>query len=241
MISVIFPVYNEQDILADSVEKVHRYLQERDLDHEILVTSNGSTDRTVEIGRELATRYPWFRFFELPAKSVGKAFVKNVEEAKGDFLVSLDIDLSFDLRFIDYANHLLRYGEMVIGSKTMGKQRRSALRVLASQAYILVSQLAFDLTVSDYSIGCKAFQRKAILDALPYLDNWTGYIFELCLFLEARDKRIIQIGVDCDDRRASHFNLVHEGFYRYNHLYKMWKKLRNPDSWINKLKTSKQF
>jgi glycosyltransferase involved in cell wall biosynthesis len=235
VISILIPVYNEEDILEASAIRLHEYLSALNLDHELVVTSNGSTDATETIGRALETRYPWFRFYVLSEKGVGTAFAHGVTHARGEYVVSLDIDLSFELRFIDYVRDLLQHGDMIVGSKTMGRQRRSLLRVLASQMYILMAQLLFNLTISDYSIGCKAYRRSAILPALEHLDSWTGYVVELAVWFNLQGKKIIQIGVDCDDRRKSHFNLLHEGFYRYLHLYRVWRAARK-DSWFRKVK-----
>lgn len=231
MITVLFPVYNEEEILRDSVLQVHRYLEERGFLYEIVAVSNGSTDRTVAIGTEMAREYPWFRFFHIEERGVGRAFVVGAREARGESIISLDIDLPTELSFIDYAQDLLKYCDMVVGSKSMGNQSRALTRVLGSQLYILVAQLVFRLTISDYAPSTKAFRRDALLKALQHLDPWTGYVFELCLYFRIHNLRVVQIGVDCEDRRKSRFNLFHEGFYRYSHLYRCFKALRNRSSW----------
>lgn len=234
-ISILIPVFNEEAILESSLLRLHEFCEQQKIPHEILVTSNGSTDQTNHIGERLAQQHSWLRFFTLPERSVGQAFRRNVENAKNEFLVTLDIDLSSELMFIRYAFELLNYADMVVGSKTMGSQRRSFLRVLGSQIYITFTLLTFNLTISDYSIGCKAMRRSAVLPVLAHLDAWTGYIFELCLYLKLRGKKILQVGIDCDDKRNSRFNLLHEGFYRYAHLYRCWNLARNPDSWLTKV------
>ena len=230
MLSIIIPVYNEESLLEKSVSTVCDFINLRNLAYEIIIVSNGSTDQTAEIGKELE-RSGKCRFFELPQRGPGRAFVEGVREAKGDYIISLDVDLSSELRFIDYAHDLLKYADMVVGSKTMGKQRRSPLRILGSQLYILLTLIFFDLTISDYSIGAKAYRRESILAALPNLDTWTGYVFELCLFLHKQKKHIIQVGIECDDRRSSRFNLLHEGVYRFYHLYRSRRQLKE-DGWI---------
>ncbi|MBN8548078.1 MAG: glycosyltransferase family 2 protein [Deltaproteobacteria bacterium] len=232
MLSVLIPVYNEEELLESTVGKVHSYLEQRAIEHEIVVTSNGSSDRTVPIGENLQKTHAWFRFFSIPEKSVGKAFRLGVENSRGDYLVCLDADLSSELVFLEYAAELLRHADMLVGSKTMGEQRRSPLRVIGSQFYILITLLLFDLTISDYSMGAKAFRRSAILPALPHLDSWTGYIFELCLYLKREQKKILQIGIDCVDRRKSRFSLLHEGIYRYAHLFRCWRASKNKNSWL---------
>lgn len=212
---------------------MHTYLESRSLAHEIIVVSNGSRDKTAEICRDMESHSSWFRFFELNERGVGPAFCEGVRQARYDSIVCLDADLSSELIFIDYASDLLRHADMVIGSKTMGRQRRSLLRVVGSQLYILIAGLAFDLTLSDYSLGCKAFRKSSIINALPHIENWTGYVIELCLYLQRRKRHIVQVGINCEDSRPSRFNLLHEGLYRYYHLFKCWRLTRCPNSWIN--------
>lgn len=232
MISILIPVYNEEEVLERSVTRLHDYLVERGFEHEIIVSSNGSTDRTPELCQELERRFDWFRSLILKDRGVGTAFAAAVKKAQSEHLISLDVDLSSELTFIDFAVNLLQFADMVVGSKTMGSQRRSFFRVLGSQMYILFTQLSFDLTISDYSIGVKAYRKSSILGALDHLDSWTGYVFELCLFLRKRGKRIIQVGIECEDKRKSRFNILHEGVYRYYHLFRCFQLLRDPDSWL---------
>lgn len=233
MYSIVIPVFNEEAILEKNALTVHALALEKKMEHEVIVVSNGSTDTTCAIGEKLAKEYSWFRFFSLPNKTVGGAFATGVKNARGEFIISLDADLSFEMQFLDYARDLLVLGDMVVGSKTLGSQRRGFLRVFASQMYILVSQLVFGLTLSDFSIGCKAYRRAAILPIVDHIDSWTGYVLEICTYLHLKNKKIIQIGVDCNDTRKSHFNLFHEGFYRYSHLYHCHKLMKNPRSWMN--------
>lgn len=226
MLSVLIPVYNEEQLLQTSSERVHMFLAERGVEHEIIIVSNGSTDRTVELGELAAAQHDWLRFFSIPEKGPGRAFKVGVRAAKGEVIATLDIDLSSDLNFLNYSLDLMRYADMVVGSKTMGDQRRSLVRVLGSQSYILFTQLLFDLTISDYSIGCKAVKRSIVLPLLETLDDWTGYMFELSLHHRVQGLKLIQVGIDCDDRRASRFNIWHEALYRYRHLYRCWQRLR---------------
>ena len=141
MLTIFIPVYNEEEILAQSAHTVADYLTKRGISFEIVVVDNGSHDCTAEIGKALAQAESWFRFFSLPERGAGRAFACGVREAQGDCIIALDVDLSSDMIFIDYALDLLKYSEMVVGSKTMGQQRRTLLRVLGSQAYILCSMM----------------------------------------------------------------------------------------------------
>ncbi len=233
MISILIPVYNEEGIIGSTLERLHSYLSSKSLQHEIIVASNGSTDKTVEIVEALAQSQAHIKLVKIEQRSVGLAFSQAAQAAKGDLLISLDADLSSELTFIDYAVSLFPFYDMLVGSKTMGTQRRNPVRVIGSQIYILFTQLFFDLTISDYSLGSKAYRREAILPALSHIDSWTGYVFEVCLYLKLRGKRVLQVGVDCDDKRKSRFNLWHEGFYRYLHLFKQYRRLKDESCWLN--------
>lgn len=232
MLSILIPVYNEEALLEQSALRIHSHLEAAGITHEVIVTSNGSIDKTQAIGERLARDHSWFHFYQLAERSVGKAFANGVNHARGEYIVSVDVDLSIELNFLDYAAELLKFCDMVAGSKTMGRQRRGIVRVLGSQLYILFTLALFDLTLSDYSMGAKAFRRESILGALSHLDDWTGYVFELALYLKQRGGKVIQIGVDCEDTRKSRFNLLHEGFYRYAHLFRCFKLSRTPGSWL---------
>jgi len=232
MYSILIPVFNEEEILETNVLRVHDYAEKLGLEHELIVVSNGSTDSTEKIGNSMAAEYGWFRFFSLEDKGPGLAFSKGVREAKGERIITLDADLSSELTFLEFARDLLPHAEVVVGSKTMGSQRRGPIRVIGSQTYILFTQIFFSLTISDYSLGAKAYRRESILPLLDRLDSWTGYVFEICAFIQSNGGRIIQVGIECEDTRASRFNLFHEGIYRYRHLFRTYKKVRKSGSWL---------
>lgn len=233
-LSVFIPAYNEIECFETSVNTVHEYLNSHSIDHEVIVVDNGSSDGTGELGKDLALKHDWLKFKKIEARGAGNAFRKGVTLASSEKVICLDMDLSSDLLFLVLAYNLLDYSDMVVGSKTLGAQRRSFFRIAGSQTYIMLANLWLSLTVSDYSIGCKAFKKSQVLPILNDLDGWTGYMLELVLFARIQKRKVVQIGVDCDDRRPSHFNLFHEGVYRYRHLYATYKELKSKASWFYK-------
>jgi glycosyltransferase involved in cell wall biosynthesis len=238
MISIIIPVYNESEILQQSLLKLHQYLSQKNRPFEIITVNNGSVDDTQTKALQMEKKINNYRALDIPEKSVGKAFAKGVREARYDFVISLDADLSVDLAFIDYAEGLLPFADMIVGSKTLGQQKRSWVRVLGSQLYLMVTQILFHMTITDFSMGAKAFRRQSILPILDYIDSWTAYVFEICTWLIKNKKTVLQIGVQCNDQRPSHFNIWHEGLYRYWNLYRVWKELKQEDSWFNRIQSN---
>jgi len=232
MVSVIVPVFNEADILEETVERLMGELNKLNEEFEIIIAENGSTDSSLELAEQLCQKNSKLRVLHVSDRAPGTAFARAVHLAKGEKLISLDADLSSELFFIETALQLLKHCDMVVGSKTLGNQDRSLFRILGSQFYIALTQILFGLTVTDYSIGVKAYRKNAIEPIVDKLDSWTGYVFEICLFMRLQNMRLIQVGVECVDLRNSHFNLAYEAFHRFSHLFRVWFKLKTGRHWL---------
>lgn len=219
-VTINIPVYNEEEIIVKNTEVLKAYMDSIGVEYEILIIDNGSTDKTVALGKELQNKYPQVRFFFIPEKGVGLAFKKAVAEAKYEHLISMDVDLSVDLNFIKVANVLLNDNTVVIGSKIMGSQKRSLLRRLGSSIYILLARLLLGLRFSDYSIGAKGFRRTFVMKHFDYIDKYTNYILNLTYIASKKGLKVIEIPISCVDYRKSRFNLLKEAFYRFFMLFK---------------------
>jgi glycosyltransferase involved in cell wall biosynthesis len=227
MISLIIPVYNEEEIIVQNTKKLIEFLDELKKAYEIIICSNGSTDSTVEKGKGLAEDFPGkVRFFSIPEKGVGLAFKKAVEEANYNYLISIDIDLTTDIRFIQEALELFEEYDIIIGSKKVGEQQRSQFRLLVSGGFVFLVKHLLGLNYTDYSIGTKAYKKEVIEKWVGGIDHGSSYVIELIYFAKKDGYEIKEIPVFCDDRRKSRFNLAHEIFYRFKNLLKLWIKWR---------------
>lgn len=236
MVSILIPVYNEEQILRENVMRLSHWLTTQKLVYEILVVDNGSTDRTPQIAKEIEKEHSWFHYHQIPVRSVGKAFATGIRAARYPFVISMDADLSVELSFIAKAEKLLKDSAMVVGSKSLGSQKRSWIRVMGSQIYLFVTQALFQMAITDFSMGAKAYRKDVILPILDEIDHWTAYVFEICVWLIQNKQTIIQIGVSCEDKRQSRFNIWHEGLYRYQNLFRVWRRLKDPNSWFRRIK-----
>ncbi len=217
-VSVIIPVYNEEKIIEKNTAKLVRFLGSKGVRFEIIIASNGSTDRTPEIAVRMGKKDARVRSFHVPECGVGTAFVRGVSMAKYPKLVSLDMDLSTDLSFVGKALALLDDYDAVVGSKKMGSQTRPFLRRLASMIYIAITKIFLRLEFTDYSIGAKAFRRKSVKNLMGSMDAGSFYVVQLLYRMRKRGLRMKEIPVVCDDRRKSKFNIILESYYRFVRL-----------------------
>jgi len=224
--SVLIPVYNEAGILEAKLGELAAYLDAAAPDYEIIVCSNGSDDRTDEIGRGI--RNPRVRFISIPGRGVGLAFREMVKAARAEKLVSIDVDLTSDLKFIPECLRLLEGHSVVVGSKRKGSQERRWYRTAISSVFIRLVKLLLGLRWEDYSIGTKGWRRSDIIGYLDGIDYGSSYVIELIYYLErVEGKGVVDTPVYCSDTRGSRFNIAHEIAYRLINLVRLWMRVKS--------------
>ena len=172
-ISIIIPIYNEQAILHAAVVDLRERLKPLGWSYEIILAENGSKDRTVEIGHELAAKYEsdpdgQLKIISLGEPNYGKALKQGILLARGDLVICDEIDLC-DANFHQKAVEILESGQadMVIGSKLAvgSADERPLIRHAASIAYSTLLKVMLGFRGTD-THGLKAFRRTALLDTV---------------------------------------------------------------------------
>lgn len=103
-VSIIIPAYNEEALLATNLAKLHGYLvsPERNFDWELLVIDDGSSDNTGSIADEFARVNSNVRVLHHPSNfGLGQALKFGFANTSGDFVITMDVDLSYDAAHID--------------------------------------------------------------------------------------------------------------------------------------------
>ena len=225
-LSLVIPVYNEQDTLIPNLRKLLFFFRDKGIDAEIIIGSNGSTDATVEIGRMIESIRPGrIGFFHLSSRgAVGEVFRIAAGLASAPVIISMDMDLSVDLEFITSALDLLRTADVVVGSKKSGAQSRSAVRLLGSKLFILCAGVLLRLPYDDYSIGAKAYRVSSVRPLLPGMSDDTNYVLDLLCRARRAGLRIEVLPIACSDWRRSRFRLFREALTRFLHLFRLWMR-----------------
>lgn len=224
-ITVFCPIYNEEQILTANTKRLLEHLEGLGLDFEVIIGSNGSTDKSDALLQDIAGRYPAVRWFALKQKGVGAAFAQGVQKARFDKIVTVDMDLSIDLGFIGQAAKLLeKDADMVIGAKVTGNQKRPWSRKAASALFISLARFLLGINFHDYSIAAKGYRTSLAQSLLWAVDDKTFYVVRIAHLANSHGKKILEIPVDCLDMRESRFNLLHEGFYKFGNLFLLWGK-----------------
>ena len=84
-LSIVIPAHDEEGSIAGTVEPLIRKLSSEDIDHEVLVVNDNSTDRTEAVLEGLKTLYPTFRYVNNPPPNgFGLAVRRGLDLFTGD-------------------------------------------------------------------------------------------------------------------------------------------------------------
>ena len=203
-LTVVIPVYNEESIVREACLELMARLDERGWDYEILVSENGSRDRTVEILQALSAEAPRLRFVHSDQPNYGLALRRGILEAKGEYVVADEIDLC-DVRFYDRALAILDAGgaDMVVGSKRApgSQDHRPVYRRLATAVHNTVLRVALGFQGTD-THGVKAFVRERIAaTAERCVVDKDVFASELVLRAGLEGKKVVEIPVTLAEKR----------------------------------------
>ena len=210
-VSIVIPVYNEEGILRGSVLELEEKLRRFGWSYELLLCENGSRDRTIEIGRELAVEHPQVRMLSVGQPNYGLAMKQGILEARGTYVISDEIDL-LDTEFYARAMALLERSDtdLVVGSKAMvgSNDQRPLFRRTATRVYNGMLRVVCRFPGTD-THGLKAFRREALLETARrcVLDR-DVFASEFVIRAHREGKKVIEIPFAVREKRPPSINLT---------------------------------
>lgn len=200
-ISVVTPAHNEADYLEASLAAIVGGLRAAGRSFEVVVCENGSTDRTVEVATAAAAAYPEVRVLSRPEADYGRALRAGFLEARGDLVVTFDVDL-VDLGFLDQALALTD-ADVVIGSKRGpgSDDTRPLARRIVTGTFSALLRHGFGLRASD-THGMKVLRRSTMADLVAACRSGADiFDTELVLRAERAGRRIREVPVRVAEQR----------------------------------------
>jgi glycosyltransferase involved in cell wall biosynthesis len=201
-LDIVIPCYNEERVLAGSVERLIEWASEHlPYAWRIVVADNASTDRTLDVARELSERYPdEVACIHLDRKGRGRALTRAWLKSAADAMCYMDVDLSTDLEdVLPLARGVLDEGYDVAYGSRLAKRadvKRSLRREVNSRGYILLIKLLFRTKFSDAQCGFKAITRAAAQTLLPQVrDGEWFWDTELLVLAERAGMRLKEVPV----------------------------------------------
>jgi glycosyltransferase involved in cell wall biosynthesis len=162
-LSIVVPVYNEEDNLASLSEKLSETLASLEREYEIIFVNDGSTDASRERLDELALRDPRVKVIHL-RRNAGQtaALMAGFDHASAEIIVATDADMQNDPADIPKLLAKLDEGYDVCSGWRKDRRDHLLTRVLPSRAANRLVSLISGVRLKDHGCTLKAYRREFV-------------------------------------------------------------------------------
>ena len=228
-ISVIIPMYNEEDNVLRTLFEVNSVMKDYD-DYEILVVDDGSIDDTYRLAEEFSSNNRYVNVCTQPINmGMGNALRKGFDKSEGEIIITIDADLSYNPSHINkLASELLNDEtiDIVVGSPYMegGNVKnvpffRLCISKIANKfvGYSMPENLS---TVTSVLRG----YRREVLDSMELESNGTNINLEILSKAIATRYKIKEVPAVLEGRELGHSKLKFRSKTISHVLFSLYEK-----------------
>ena len=155
------PCLNEAETIARCIEKAQTVIKEQNLQAEIVIGDNGSTDGSQQIANDLGARV-----VDVPIRGYGAALYHACQAAQGAYIIMGDADDSYNfLELFVFLKKLREGADLVIGNRFKGGIRPGAMpwknRYIGNPVLSWLGRTLFRIPVGDFHCGMRGFSKAA--------------------------------------------------------------------------------
>jgi len=194
MLSVIVPVYNEEEGIKAFFKELKKFLPQ---DYEVIFVDDGSTDKTLSFIKEIGSKNKNIRYFSL-RRHQGKAEALTIgfQKSKGDFVLTIDADLQDRPDQIGKLQKKINEEwDMVSGWRN--ERKDSPYKKLTSKLFNLMASAFWGLKLNDLNCGLKLYRK----GAAKSLNLYGGLHRFIPILLHQEGFRVTEVPVVHDVRK----------------------------------------
>jgi glycosyltransferase involved in cell wall biosynthesis len=191
-LTILMPCLNEAETLATCIRKALGFLARAQINGEVLIADNGSTD-----GSQAIATAEGARVVPIPQRGYGAALMGGIEAALGRYVIMGDADDSYDFDHLEGFVARLRAGDqLVMGNRFKGGIAPGAMpwhhKYIGNPALSFLGRLFFKTVPSDFHCGLRGFDRDAIR-ALKLRTTGMEFASEMLVKATLSDLRVSEV------------------------------------------------
>lgn len=212
-LTILIPALNEEETIGICIEKAKRFITQNNIEAEILIANNNSTDKTEEIAKKLETRV-----INVTEKGYGAALIEGTKKAKGKYVIMGDADDSYNfLEIKAFLEELEKGYDFVIGNRLKGKIEKGAMpflhRYIGTPILSLLISKKYKTKIGDINCGLRGYNKEKI-EKLNCKCEGMEYASEMIIKSAKSNLKIKEIPINFykDKRkRKPHLNTIRDG------------------------------
>lgn len=148
MISVVVPLYNEEEVINESYKRIKAVMDSSGEEYELLFIDDGSRDATADLTREIASNDSNVRFISF-SRNFGHqiAITAGMDYAKGDAVVVIDADLQDPPEVILQMIEKWKQGFEVVYGKRVKRKGETAFKKITAKLFYRFLRMVTDVDI----------------------------------------------------------------------------------------------
>lgn len=213
-LSIVMPCLNEAETLAVCINKAQSFFERENINGEVIIADNGSTDGSQKIATDLNARVVY-----VPQKGYGSALRGGIEAANGKYVIMGDADDSYDFsNLMPYVIKLREGYDLVMGNRFKGGIKKGAMpflhKYLGNPVLSFIGRLFFKSKIGDFHCGLRGFSKEAYYK-MELKTTGMEFASEMIVKSSLKDLKITEVNtiLSPDGRsRPPHLNTWRDGW-----------------------------
>lgn len=178
LIAVVLPAFNAEKTLSRTFNEIPL-----DIVDFVVLTDDGSTDKTLQIAKELNIKHIISHSMNLGYGANQKSCYNKCLELGADIIVMLHPDYQYTPKLIHSMSYLIANGlyDVVLGSRILGKGaikgKMPFYRYFFNRILTFIQNILMNQKLSEYHTGYRAYSRE-ILEQIDYNSNSDDFVFD---------------------------------------------------------------
>jgi glycosyltransferase involved in cell wall biosynthesis len=202
LLSVVMPCLNEEEAIGVCIEKIQKTFAQANINGEIIVCDNGSTDNSVVIAKNVGARV-----VHQPKRGYGHAYLTGFASARGLYLIMGDADDTYDFGLIpEFLDKLINEGsDFVTGSRYLkggSKPIPFLHRCFGNPLLTALLNKLFGTAYTDVYCGLRGFSRQAY-DRIQPVSPGMEFNLELAINAGLAGLKISEVPIQLHPRKGT--------------------------------------